>query len=477
MRVSVITFGCTVNNYESQEIMRKFTQNGDIIVEQGESDVIIFNSCVITGVAEKGVLQLIERRRKKHPDALIIMTGCYNEYIKKEKPDNAAGNVTRYTTGNGFILVDKKRDDFVDEIHRLYDMYSASGDTAQAREVAVLAGNCSSQPDGGVAQTKTGAVYIDPAIGGEPAKFRTARALIQVQTGCSNYCSFCIVPHVRGASVSTPYDEIEAKIHEYSTDGCREFLFAGLNLGSYDCGGLSLIDVIEKVDAMQNVGRIRLSSLEPMNISDAFIDRLPNIAKLAPHLHISMQCGCSATLHRMNRRHSYEEFEQLINRIRAAIPGIAISTDIIVGFPGESDRDFDESIENIVKCRFSDIHIFKYSQRKGTAAAAMNGQISEHKKNSRALQLKGVKQQSRYDFYSGYIAETDYVTLLRCSGENGWEGVTSHNFPVFIHDDKSVDSISGIAILDEGKPTDGGIIPVRITGMHTSQEAYIGEFA
>ena len=421
MRISFFTFGCTVNNYESQELSRKLAQYGCEIVEQGETDVVIINSCVVTGAAEKGVLQLAERQRKKRPEALIIITGCYNEYIKK------SGN--RTAPGEGVILLDKKRPDFVEEVCRLYWRHTTS---------------CAGTGGGNTV---------------DKDNFRPVRAIIQVQSGCDNMCSYCVVPHVRGGSVSTPYCDIEARLYELIGTGYREFVLAGLNLGSYDSTGMKLIDVMERIDVISGVESIRLSSLEPMYISGDFIDRIPGIAKLQPHLHISLQSGCDRTLARMNRNYSFEMYENLVSKIRERIPDIAITTDIIVGFPGEGDRDFEESIENIVRCQFSDIHIFKYSARNGTAAAKMDGQVTEHKKNSRALQLKGVKQQARYNYYSRFLGREELMTPLRRSDGSIWEGVTAHNFPVFMQADAQPD----------------GIIPVKITGIIAGHNAFTAE--
>jgi threonylcarbamoyladenosine tRNA methylthiotransferase MtaB len=423
MKISIFTFGCTVNNYESQELTRRLEQAGDEVVEGAGADVIIVNSCVITGAAEKGAFQLIERQRGKNPDAAIILTGCYTEYARKNDRTSALPH--------GAVLLDKKHPDIVNEIHRIY---------RESRKPAAIA----SAPDA--------------ASEARDGEFRSPRALLGIQNGCSNGCAFCIVPHVRGGSTSTPWVDIEAQIRELSVRGVREFTLSGLNLGSYNHDGLGLTDILERVNAISEVERISLSSLEPMNMGGDFVERLPHITKLVPHLHISLQSGCDRTLTRMNRRYSFAEYEALLADIRAKLPRIAISTDIIVGFPGESEKDFEESILNIAKCQFSDIHIFKYSPRKGTRAAEMESQVTEHQKTRRALLLRGVKTQARYSYYSRFVGETEIVTLLRQSPDGGYEGTTAHGFPVLVR---------------EGTPQ-GGIVTVKITGMTDNQEALIG---
>ena len=464
MKVSFFTFGCTVNNYESQELSRKLSLIGDTITERGDADVIIINSCVITGVAEKSALNLIERMEKKNPDALIILIGCYNEYIKK--------NGLKAVKANNLHLLDKKRPDLPEEIHRLYREHEAK-----------ISGAGRGAPD---APRNTDANAFD---------FKPARAIVQIHDGCGNDCSYCVVPHVRGGPASAPYDEIERKIRDLTGRGYRDFVIAGLNPGCYDDNGLTLIDVLENINALPGVESLWLSSLEPMNIGRAFIERLPRVDKLNPHLHISLQSGCDRTLSAMNRRYRFEDFEETLGEIRKNMPGASISTDIIVGFPGESERDFEESVENVVKCRFSDIHIFKFSRRTGTAAAEMDAQITEHVKNRRALLLKGVKMQTRYHFYSQFIGKTEKAVLLRRPDDTSWEALTAHNFPVIIRQNGSpgptIGTAAGLAADPAASLSAGptaslasnpaaslaaGITSVKITGMNVSQDTYTALF-
>jgi len=476
MKVSVITFGCTVNNFESQEIMRRFAGKGDEIVERAEPDVIIVNSCVVTGAAEKGALQLIDRQRRKFPGALIILTGCYNEYAKK--------GLAGAAPGPDVVMLDKKRPDFVDEARRLHHMKFTGGAVGcDDRGARISPGpRQTPKPDSIPYSDDTLDMIQDNAPGNAlypdaAGAFRPARAIVRIQNGCSHGCSFCVVPQVRGRSVSTPFYEIENKINELAGEGYRNFVLAGMNPGSYYNDGMPLIGVLDKIEAMPGVNNIWLSSLEPMNIGDPFINGLPRIKKLCPHLHISLQSGCDRTLSRMGRQYGFIDYLDVIEKIRGKAPGIAITTDIIVGFPGESERDFENSIENIVKCRFCDIHIFKYSPRRGTAAAGMGGQVTEHRKNARAQLLKGVKMQARYNFYSKFIGADADVAILRKSVTNKdavdtggpgiiWEGLTGHGFPVFIP--------GGAPEI----PTDQmqALLPVRITGMNASQDAYTGAF-
>ena len=217
------------------------------------------------------------------------------------------------------------------------------------------------------------------------------------------------MPYLRGASTSKTPEEIKEELHSLLSRGCTDIVLAGLNLGLYESEGYAFPDILRMVNDTPGVERIRLSSLEPMNIEDRFINELNSYGKLEPHLHISLQSGCDRILKLMNRNYCFEDYLNMLNAIRKQRPGIAISTDVIVGFPGETEKDFIESVNNIVRCEFSDIHIFKYSPRKGTPAAAMPDQVSEHQKISRATILKGIKLQTKFYFTKIASPKEGYV--------------------------------------------------------------------
>lgn len=417
MKISFYTFGCTVNNYETQKMRDLFIENGDEVVEDGMADVFIINSCAITSSVEKGAVQLMSRLKKKNPDAMIVLMGCFGESLKKN------GKVE---IPSADLVMDNKKFDIVEQVHKYRKEQSSN---PKANKV--------SSP---VATSK--------------------RALLEVQKGCDNGCTYCIVPYVRGRSVSKPFKEYTEELDAFIAQGYEEIVFAGLNLGFYNDGEHTLLDVLKYANAHDGVKSIRLSSLEPMNVGEGFIEALPSITKLNPHLHISLQSGCERTLEMMNRKYTFEEYLAMITKIRELIPNIAITTDIIVGFPGETEADFQESIQNIVKCNFSDIHIFKYSKRGQTPAATMEHQVTEHQKIKRSLLLKGVKMQTRYQYMRQFIGENEDVILLRRVSENLIEGVTSHNFPVFI---------------ESSAPIELGLYNAKITGINTEQTSFLGE--
>ncbi len=422
MKIAFYTHGCTVNNAETQELNRAFIAGGDEIVASGDADVIIINSCVITSTAEKGTVQLITRLSKK-TDAIIVLIGCYADYEKKDMRLLADCNVA---------VLDKKKQNIVDEVRKLYNKKFNQAE-------------------------KHGA--ISEGAAGTCSGFKPTRMLLKVQNGCNNRCSYCIVPHVRGSSVSVPFSEVKESLRSIASQGYKEVLLAGLNLGQYRDNGYTLIDIMQEADNIDEIESIRLSSLEPMNIEDEFIEKLPQIKKLSPHLHISLQSGCDRILSLMNRNYNFEKYLAMLTKIRQSIPNIAVTTDIIVGFPGESEKDFQQSIDNIIRCQFSDIHIFKYSSRKGTTAEHMDKQVTEHQKVQRANVLRGVKLQARYNYYSRFIGTTEKAVIMKELGEDSWSGITAHNFEVVV----------------KSKAKHNDIASVQITGMNDNLESYIGE--
>lgn len=418
MRIAFYTFGCTVNQYETQKIRSLFIENGDEIVEEGIADVYIINSCAITKSAEKGILQLVIRLKKKNPSAIIVVVGCIVELYKKDNRAEIPG---------ADLLVDNRKMNIVSQVCRL----------------------CS---DGVQGNQKTKAA--SPALTSGPG-----RIFLELQKGCDNCCTFCIVPHVRGRSLSKPFSEYREELDCYTAQGYQEIILAGLNLGLYHDGGHTLLDAIQYANSHEGVKSIRLSSLEPMHVDHAFIDALPAMTKLNPHLHISLQSGSDHILKLMRRNYAFEEYLAMITRIRERVPGIAISTDIIVGFPGESESDFQESIQNIIRCSFSDIHIFKYSRRPQTPAAAMKNQVTDHQKSKRALLMKGIKFQARYQFMKEFIGKHEPVILLERQHGDWLEGVTAHNIPIRVQ---------------STAPVDLGLYYAKITGINSRQDLLYG---
>lgn len=418
MNISFYTFGCTVNNYETQKMRELFSEKGYQIVEGGDTDVIIINSCAVTASAESGAIELLNRVKKKNPQSIIALVGCCGE-LKRKKPE----------LQNSDIIWGNNKFDIINEVDK----------TLKARKLQ--------RADH---QVNKDWVYTNKS---------SIRAFLQIQNGCNNYCTYCIVPYLRGMPDSNPLSEIKAELHKLVSSGCKEIVVAGINLGLYNDGGYTFIDVLEQINATDGVESIRLSSFEPMTLDYGFIDKLPKISKLQPHLHISLQSGSDRILSLMKRNYSFNEYLSLVTEIRKKINNISITTDVIVGFPGESDNDFKNSCNNIIKCQFSDIHIFKYSKRSGTIAAQMPEQTSTHEKLTRANFLNGIKSQVCYNYNSQFIGSIQNITVYKKHAKDLWEGLTPQNIKIFV---KSEDI------------TKEGIYKTEITGIHDNGESLKG---
>jgi len=241
-------------------------------------------------------------------------------------------------------------------------------------------------------------------------------------------CAYCVVPLLRrNVSISTPLDEIIGKIKSLARHGVTEIVLSGINLALYRDGGNTLIDVLLRSNETPELQLMTLSSLEPSAFTDEFLNKIHLITRLAPHFHISLQSGCDKTLSRMGRHYSMAQYFRIIEKLREIDPCVRISTDVLVGFPGETDQDSLESMRNIARCRFGDIHIFKYSPRRGTVAETMPDQVTEHKKAVRAELLKGIKMQARYHYLESCVGREERVSTIRMTKTGSMEGLTSHN--------------------------------------------------
>ena len=421
MRISFYTFGCLINSYETQKLKEIFIKHGDEVVENIDSDAVIINSCAVTGSAEKHVQELITRLKKKNFSRIIAVIGCYGEILKKNE---------KTFLPDVDILLGNDKFGIYEKIHAY-----ARGRRQESGRASRL-----SQPT--------------------ELPHSSLSGFVQIQNGCDNRCSFCIVPHLRGNSVSRPPQEIRKELQDMAAQGCREIALVGLNIGLYRKDGYDLSNILQMADEIQSIERIRLSSLEPMDVNSNFVEEFSKIEKLVSHLHIPLQSGSERILKQMNRNYRFEDYLYTITKIRDKMPGIAITTDIIVGFPGETEKDFQESMRNIIRCEFSDIHIFKYSMRKGTPAALMDNQITEHQKTSRAALLKGIKWQTKYNYNYNFLGQIEEASLFKPIEETCWEGITKHNIPVLVQNENGCLN---------------GKFNVKITGISAGHEVLTGE--
>ena len=360
-RAALHNLGCKVNAYETEAMEQMLITDGYEIVPFSETaDVYVINTCSVTHIADRKSRQMIRRVRELSPDAVVIATGCYVQTASDTKslPDDL---------GCDIIIGNNKKHKLIELLH---EYQSSSKPAAPVSEVIDI--------NDGVAEYETLSDFTP---------HEHTRAFLKIQDGCNQFCSYCIIPYARGRVRSRDISDISDEAMRLSKAGYREVVLTGIHVGSYDYAGKSLIDVVETVARVPGIERIRLSSVEPRIITEENVKRLSAIGKLCPHFHLSLQSGCDETLLRMNRRYKSDEYRSSVELLRDYFDDPAITTDVIVGFPGESAWEFEASYEFLESIGFYELHVFKYSKRFGTRAAVMPDQVSAEDKQKRSERL------------------------------------------------------------------------------------------
>ncbi|MCI8300532.1 MAG: tRNA (N(6)-L-threonylcarbamoyladenosine(37)-C(2))-methylthiotransferase MtaB [Lachnospiraceae bacterium] len=366
-KAALHNLGCKVNAYETESMQQLLEQAGyEIVPFEEAADVYVVNTCSVTNIADRKSRQMLHRARRRNPDSVVVAAGCYVQ-TAKEQAEDAAVDI--------FIGNNKKH-----ELPQLLEQFFASREAAQ--EGAADKERNDSLKIAAVSDIGRDSEYETLSVS------RTAehtRAFMKVQDGCNQFCSYCIIPYARGRVRSRQMQDVIQEAKRLSDNGCKEVVLTGIHLSSYGVDlGTDLITLIEKVHDLPRIARIRLGSLEPKIVTEEFAGRLAKLPKLCPHFHLSLQSGCDAVLKRMNRKYTCAEYLQACELLRGCFTHPAITTDVIVGFPGETEEEFQETRRFLKKIGFFEIHIFKYSLRKGTRAAAMEHQIPEQVKNVRS---------------------------------------------------------------------------------------------
>lgn len=378
-KVALHNLGCKVNAYETEAMQELLEQNGYEIVPFKEgADIYIINTCTVTNMADRKSRQMLHRARKMNPDAVVIAAGCYVQ-AQGEKADECID----------IIIGNNRKKDLI-EILKEYEHGSL-----EAGEGLI-----------DIHHTKE---YEELNLS------RTAghtRAYIKVQDGCNQFCSYCIIPYARGRVRSREKDSILSEVKKLAQNGYKEVVLTGIHLSSYGVDtGDSLRQLVEKVHEISGIERIRLGSLEPRIITEEFAEKLSTLYKVCPHFHLSLQSGCNDTLIRMNRRYTAEEYYEKCCILRKYFDNPALTTDIIVGFPGETEEEFEESRAFVDKVDFYETHVFKYSRREGTKAAAMKEQVPEETKTKRSNVLLELNERKRAAYEKGLIGSTVEVLM------------------------------------------------------------------
>ena len=388
MEVAIYTLGCKVNQYETQALETELVRRGHVLVPfEGKADAFIINTCSVTAVSDKKSRNVVRRARRRCPDAVVAVCGCYVQTHAEEAQ----------TLGADLLMGTNDRMGFLDALEQA---------VAERQAPIVNIDNA----------LKRRTFEVLPAGGMEG---RT-RALLKVEDGCINFCSYCIIPYARGPIRSLPLSDAVAETARLAEEGYLELVITGIEISSWGRdleGKPELIDLIEAICSAAPGLRVRLGSLEPRTITEDFCHRASVLPNLCPHFHLSLQSGCDATLKRMNRKYDTTRYYESVTLLNQYFDSPAITTDLIVGFPGESEEEFASTLEFIRKCAFSSMHIFPYSPRPGTPAAAMKEQVAPAIKEDRAHRAAQVAAEMEQTYLSGLIGRT--LPVLFEQDENG----------------------------------------------------------
>ena len=408
----IFTLGCKVNQYESEAIAELLEARGLTQLHGEEKcDLCIINTCTVTGESDRKARQIIRRAITKNPNAYILVTGCLAE-TNLESIKSIKG--VDYVCGNA----DKTK-------------------IAEAAIALLEEGSKNSAPVCDVTDIES-AKFEKMSI----TKFDRTRAYIKIEDGCESHCTYCIIPKARGKIRSKPFDEVIEEVKKLTEGGCREIVLTGIETGSYGRDiGSSLADLLEAVDKIDGIGRIRLGSLDPSIMNPDFVGRISKLKSLAHHFHISMQSGSNSILRAMKRKYNAQMAMESINAIRLAMPDTCFTTDIIVGFPGETEELFEETVEFAKNAKFLMMHVFPYSIRTGTPAASMSDQVDMAVKKDRVSRLSAVGKEIRNNILSDAIRNTRNASVLFEDYKNGFAyGHTDNFIEVKIRSDRSLHS-------------------------------------
>ncbi|MBQ1193742.1 MAG: tRNA (N(6)-L-threonylcarbamoyladenosine(37)-C(2))-methylthiotransferase MtaB [Lachnospiraceae bacterium] len=382
-KVALHNLGCKVNTYETDAMTQSLKEHGYEIVpfEEG-ADIYIINTCSVTNIADRKSRQMLHKAKKMNPSAIVVATGCYVQTAGEE------------------ILADKSIDLVIGNNNKSHIVDILEGYIADKNKNIVL--NDLSHET----------IYEDMNM---TTLTEHTRAFIKIQDGCNQFCTYCIIPYARGRIRSRSLEDIEREVKELSNNGYREIVLTGIHLSSYGKDkkdvGITLIDAIEKVAATEGIERVRLGSLEPMIITDEFLSKLKEIPEFCPHFHLSLQSGCEEILKKMNRHYTPDMYYERCKLIRKYFDNPAITTDVIVGFPGETAENFEECRRFLEKVDFSEMHIFKYSKRQGTIAAKMPMQVDDSIKAERSDVLLKLNEELNRKYKSLFVGKTTEVLI------------------------------------------------------------------
>lgn len=408
MKASFYTLGCKVNQYETEYMSETLQKAGFEIVSHNEdADIYVINSCTVTSVSDQKTRQSVRRFKRNHPNSVVVLTGCMPQAYPKAAQELLQADIVMSNSNNQDIL------DLINE-------YFVNGE----RIVKLI-------------KHEKGESFAKAKI--DSFSERT-RAFVKIEDGCDRFCSYCIIPTARGRVRSKSLEDIKSEITQLAENGITEIVLVGINLSAYGKGeGTNICDAVSETCRVHGIRRVRLGSLEPDHLTPEILKKLAGEKKLCPQFHISLQSGCDKTLKKMNRHYTTDEYRALCSTLRANFEDATITTDIMVGFPGETDEDFETSLSFAKEIGFEKVHVFPYSPRENTPAAKME-QIEKSVKEERSRRMIEETDKVRKDFFAKQIGKTVSVLFESAKGENLYEGYTPNYTPVRVRSERCVTS-------------------------------------
>ena len=413
-RVSFYTLGCKVNQYETNGMAQKFQESGYEIVdvEQDISDICVVNTCTVTNMSDRKSRQILRRVKLQNKDAIIVAIGCYAQVAKKELENMPEIDL---------VLGNEQKKDIVKYVEKFLQEQESLNKLIKVDDI--------------MNQTE----FDDM---GQITYTEKTRAVIKVQDGCNQFCSYCIIPYARGRIRSRNLESIIKEINLIAKNGIKEVVITGIHVASYgkDFNNENgLIELLEEINKVEGIKRIRLGSLEPKIMTEFFLKRLLKLEKICHHFHLSLQSGCDETLKRMNRKYNTQEIKEIVARIRRYYDDVILTTDIIVGFPGETQEEFEKTYEFLEEIKLYKMHVFQYSQRKGTRAAIMPNQVNGNIKEERSRKLIELSNKMQKKYNESYIGKKVEVLFEDKEGEY-YKGHTQNYIMVKYKTDENLEN-------------------------------------
>lgn len=401
MKFNIITLGCKVNQYESQAMREIMLKNGFELSNNGSAaDITIINSCTVTSVSDAKNRKVINRVRRENPIGIIVLTGCMPQAF----PDDS-----KNFENCDIVLGNARRSELVDEINKYLN---------STNRFVHITNHCGKDE-----------LFENLSVS---SLGEHTRAFVKIEDGCNRFCSYCIIPYARGRVRSKKLEDLKIEVEHLAVNGYKEIVLVGINLSAYGLGeNFDLADAVECVCSQNGIERVRLGSIEPEQMDEKLISRLAAQPKFCPQFHLSLQSGCDNTLKAMNRHYDTQEYAKIVENLRKAFANSSMTTDVMVGFAGETKEDFEKSMGFVQNIGFAKIHVFPYSQRKGTIAAKADNQVDTFEKEQRAKLMGELAKKSRTDFLNTQVGLVESVLFER-HRHNYLEGYTKNYTPVHI---------------------------------------------